>query len=103
MSKRDVLSVLQEDGNFKLLEIKSINARTLLCWINTNDEIISVALFADEQECDEMDQKKLTEWGYPTHFVSNIIFIEEASQVVSLYLKDMEDKNFWWEKIKTNH
>ena len=37
-----------------------------------------------------------TTWGYITGMISDISDIKQTSFVVSLYLKDMENDNFWW-------
>ena len=97
--KIEPFPVLEEDGQFKLLEIKQINNRTLVCWVNTDDSIISLAIFHDSERPNEISQKaSLSQWGYPTYFVSEMLDTEEASEIVTLYLKDMMANNFWWEK-----
>ena len=98
----DKFSVLQEDGNFKLLELKHINMRTLVCWLNTDDGIISIALFHNNEKPNSLSSKaSLTQWGYPTYFISDMIDEKEAAKVVTLYLKDMLAKKFWWEIDKS--
>jgi hypothetical protein len=87
-----------EDG-WKLLEEKSINDRTLVCWYNPNDSIISLVIFHLTEQPNALSQRSPhSNWGYVTHMVTRMYTIKEAGEVVSLYLQDMEKDNCWWEK-----
>lgn len=93
-------SILQEDGNFQLLELKKNHERTLICWLNTDDNIVSIALFHKNEKPNALSHRVLlTKWGYPTYFISNMT-TTEAANIVTLYLKDIQDENFWWETDK---
>lgn len=103
MKKRDLLSNLKQSlsnqDEYKLLEEKTINNRTILCWYNSNDNIISISLFNTSEKPNELSRRSpLTNWGYVTYMATNMMTTKEASEVVSLYLKDMESNNFWWER-----
>ena len=93
------LDVLEENDGWKLLEEKTFNDRTLVCWYNPNDSVISLMLFHLTDQPNEISQRSpYTTWGYMTYAVSGMYTCEEAANVVSLYLQDMEKENFWWEK-----
>ena len=91
---------IYEDQGWKLLEEKSINDRTLVAWYNPNDKVISLAIFHLTDQPNELSKraKLLSTWGYPTHFATQMMTAKEAAEVVSLYLKDMENDSCWWEK-----
>lgn len=90
--------IKQEEG-WKLLEEKTINDRTLLAWYNPDDKIISLMLFhlIDQPNAVSL-RSPYTTWGYVTHMATGIYNCKEAAEVVGLYLKDIENDNFWWEK-----
>jgi hypothetical protein len=97
-------SVLDQDENILLLERVISNGRTLICWINTDDDIISISLFNLFQRPNRLSRKSTKKiWGYPTHFVSNIETCQEAAEVVTLYVKDFEKENYWWEQDLAVH
>jgi len=91
--------IIEEDEGWLLLEQKTINKRTLISWYNPNSQTISLFLFHNTEKPNEFSQRATPSvWGYPTYFVTNMMTTKEASEVVSLYLQDMEKDNFWWEK-----
>jgi len=86
------------DEGWKLLEQASFNGRTLICWLNPKNDIISIFLFNLLSQPNDLSRRSnLSQWGWSTHYVSNITTTMEASQVVGLYLQDMEKQNYWWE------
>jgi hypothetical protein len=97
-NKLGSFDILEEDDGWKLLEERSINDRTLVCWYNPNNQIISVALFHLTDNIRNISVKN-DFWGFPTYYVTRMHTPTEAANIVSLYLKDMEDGNFWWEKV----
>lgn len=87
----------QEDG-WKLLEQVSINDRTLIAWYNPEDGIISLMIGHLTDQPNELSKRSpYTTWGYITHVVTGVYTCEEAGNVVSLYLQDMESEKYWWE------
>lgn len=87
----------QEDG-WKLLEQVSINDRTLIAWYNPDDGIISLMISHLTDQPNELSKRSpYTTWGYITHMVTGMYTCEEAGNVVSLYLQDMESEKYWWE------
>lgn len=89
---------LDEEDGWKLLEERSINDRTLVAWYNPNDSIISFAIMHLTEQPNALSQRSpYTTWGYVTHMETKMYTTKEAAEVVSLYLKDMEDGNYWWE------
>lgn len=96
---KDLQNPLDEDEGWKLLEQQSINDRTVMVWYNPNDEIISLMIFNLTEQPNKLSQNSpYTTWGYITHSETNISSCEEASEVVSLYLQDIENENYWWEE-----
>jgi len=94
------LGVLREEDGWKLLEEKTINDRTILVWYNPNDQVISLMLFNVSEQPNEVSKRSpYTTWGYVTFFASQMKTPKEAAEVVSLYLKDMENEKYWWECI----
>lgn len=87
-----------QDG-WKLLEERTFNDRTLIAWYNPNDSVISLIITHLLEQPNELSKRSpYTTWGYVTHMVSGMYTCEEASEVVSLYLQDIENENAWWEK-----
>jgi hypothetical protein len=87
-----------EDDGWKLLEQVSINDRSLVCWYNPNDGVISLSLFHLTEQPNEISKRSpYTTWGFVTGMVSGMYTEREAAEVVSLYLQDIERENFWWE------
>ena len=90
---------LDEEDGWKLLEKFTFNDRTLIAWYCPNDSIISLIIANLLDQPNELSKKSpYTTWGYVTHTVSEMYNCEEAANVVSLYMKDMENEIFWWEK-----
>lgn len=90
---------LDEKDEWKLLEEKSINDRSLIAWYNPEDGVISLAITNLTDQPNEMSKRSpYTTWGYITHMETYMQTPSEAAEVVSLYLQDMEKDNFWWEK-----
>lgn len=92
--------VLDEKDGYKLLEEKTINDRTLLCYYNPTDRTISLMLFHLTDQPNSVSKRSpYTTWGYLTFFTTNMMSEKEAAEVVSLYLQDMEKDNYFWESI----
>lgn len=86
------------DG-WKLLERKTINDRTLIAYYNNDTKQFNLVIFNLTEQPNELSQySPETSWGYVTHMVSNMYKTEEAAEVVSLYLQDIEKNNYWWEE-----
>lgn len=89
-----------EDKSWKLLEEKSINDRTLIAWYAPEQKMISLVIFNLTDQPNEISKKApYSNWGFLTHYVSQMYTSEEAAKVVSLYLQDMESEKYWWELI----
>lgn len=93
------MRVISEDQGWKLLEQVTINDRSLVCWYNPNDSVISLSLFSLVDQPNELSKRSIyTTWGYVTHMESNMMTVKEAAEVVGLYMKDLESGNYFWEK-----
>ena len=91
-------NIIDRDDNMILLERRTFNGRTLLCWYNEDTYQANVCIFNLEERPNSLSQRSTeSQWGWMTHFIQNIETIPEAAEVVSLYLQDMEKDNFWWE------
>jgi len=91
---------LDEQDGWKLLEERSINDRTLVAWYNPDDSIISFAIMHLTEQPNALSlRSSYTTWGYITHMESMMYTTSEAAEVVSLYLQDMENENYWWENV----
>jgi hypothetical protein len=89
-----------EDKSWKLLEEKSINDRTIIVWYSPEKKMISLVLFNLTDQPNEISKKAPhSNWGFLTHYISQMYSEKEAAEVVSLYLKDMESGKAWWELI----
>lgn len=96
--KKSELPVISEEEGWKLLEEITINDRSLVCWYNPKDSIISLSLFHLTDQPNEISRlSPYTTWGYITHMETNMLTSREAAEVVSLYLKDLENDKIWWE------
>ena len=94
----DFNNPINEEGGWKLLEEFTFNNRTLIAWYNPNDGIISLLLTHLTDQPNELSRRSPhTAWGYVTYMVSGIYTCNEAADVVSLYVKDIEKENYWWE------
>ncbi len=89
--------VKQSDEGFILLELREIQDRTLICWYNPNYGDISINLFHKVPTNELSKRHGPSEWGYPAKYITEIQSTMEASEIVGLYLQDMEKGNFWWE------
>ena len=95
-----LLETIDEEEGWKLLERKTINDRTLICWYNPDTNIVSLFLFHITEQPNELSKRSpYSTFGYATHYVTSMYTLKEASEVVSLYLQDMENDRFWWEKL----
>lgn len=88
----------KEDG-WRLLEEKTINDRTLVAFYNEDQKTSGLMIFHLTDQPNELSKKapESHTWGFCTHMILNIHTLKEASEVVSLYLIDMETDKFWWE------
>ena len=84
---------------FKLLEQISINERSLVASYDCNEKTINLVLFNLTEQPNKISKSApKSTWGYATHFVDKMMTEKEAAEVVGLYLKDIENENFWWEE-----
>jgi len=96
------MTVLEFTNNkeWKLLEEKTINDRTIIVWYNPSVKTVNFVMFHLTDQPNEISKKSPhSHWGFVTFFVFNISYIKEASEVVSLYMQDLENGNYWWESI----
>lgn len=90
---------IDEDETHKLLEQISINERTLVATYDIANKSISMVLFHLTEQPNQISKLAAeSTWGYTTHFVDKMMTEKEAAEVVGLFLKDIENENFWWEK-----
>jgi hypothetical protein len=95
-----LLETIDEEEGWKLLERKTINDRTLICWYNPDTNIVSLCLFHLTERPNELSKRSPeSTWGFATAYVTGMYTLKEASEVVSLYLQDMEADRFWWENL----
>lgn len=95
----DFNNPIDEGDGWKLLERITFNDRTLIAWYNPGNNIISIIITHLYEQPNQLSkQSPYTTWGYVTHFVQGMHTCKEAAEVVSLYLKDIENENAWWEK-----
>lgn len=91
---------IDEDDGWLLLERQTINDRTLLCWYSPTKGEINIAIFNLVEPINSLAKRSSeSQWGWMTHFIENIKTEIEATEVVNLYLKDMQTDNYWWEKL----
>lgn len=94
---------IDEDDGWLLLERQTINDRTLLCWYNPNIDQISISLFNLLEQPNQLSQMSTeSQWGYMTHYIQDIKSDREATELVNLYLEDLNKENYWWESIPNN-
>lgn len=94
----DFNNPLAEEDGWKLLEEFTFNDRTIIAWYNADDGVISLILTHLTDKPNELSKRSpYTTWGYVTWMVSEMYTCEEAASVVSLYMKDMQKENYWWE------
>lgn len=96
--KLDIDNPIDADGDFKLLENRSINDRSLICWYNIVDKTYNLSIFHISEQPNELSKRSpYTTWGYMTYAASDMATATEAAEVVGLYLQDIESDNCWWE------
>jgi len=87
-----------DTDNVKLLEEISINDRTIISWYDADFDKYSIIIFHLYEQPNAMaKQCECSTWGYPTHLITNISTMYEAVEVFTLFLKDFESQNYWWE------
>ena len=103
----DLSDPIDEDNGWLLLERQVINDRTLLCWFNPDTGYISISLFHQYSQPNDLSKRAVqSQWGYMTYFVDHIKTEIDATQYVNDFLTDLENGNTWWEgpaKVPTNH
>lgn len=96
--KKEFENPIAEEDGWKLLEERTFNDRTLIAWYNPDNSVISLMISHLTDQPNNMSKRSpYTTWGYITHMVTRMYTCKEASEVVSLYLKDIESENYWWE------
>ena len=96
---KNIANPIEQDSERKLLEQITINDRSLVAWYEMDTESISLMLFHyDERPNDLSKLSPYTTWGYLTRSEEKMMSEAEAAEVVSLYLQDIENQNFWWEE-----
>ena len=96
---KNINDPIEEDSERKLLEQVTINERSLVAWYEVDTESISLMLFHYDEQPNALSKlSPYTTWGYLTRAEEKMMTEKEAAEVVGLYLKDMEQENFWWEK-----
>lgn len=86
-----------EQGMVKLEEY-SFNDRSIVVWYDVHKKLASLMLFHLTDQVNEQAQKSpYTTWGYCTGILLNQMTIPEAGVVISKYIRDMENENYWWE------
>jgi hypothetical protein len=94
----DFNNPIDEQDGWKLLEEFTFNDRTLVAWYNDDTSNISLILTHLTDQPNELSKRSpYTTWGYVTWMVSEMKTCQEAAEVVSLYLQDIEKENWWWE------
>ena len=84
--------------DWKLLEYITINDRTLLCYYNGDLNQSGLLIFHLTDTPNELSRRSpYATYGYCTHIVFNMHTLKEAAEIYGLYLKDINDENFWWE------
>ena len=92
------MKTISEEDGWRLLEQITFNDRTLLCWYNPNNSVISLFLFNAFDKPNSLSERSPeSTYGYVTHMVTGMYSELEAAEVVGLYLKDLEKDNIWWE------
>lgn len=91
---------LDEKDEWKLLEEKTINDRSLVAWYCPDTSIISFVLTHISDKPNALSERSpYTTWGYITHLETKMHTAKEAAEVISLYLQDLEQENYWWENV----
>ena len=95
-----MFDIIDEEDGWKLLEEFTRNDRTIIVWYNPNDGVISLIITHLDGQPNALSQRSpYTTWGYVTHMETKMMTESEAAEVVGLYLKDMENDNWWWENV----
>lgn len=95
----DFDNYIEEDDGWLLLCRETLNDRTIIMWFNGYTDQVNMSIFHQFEQPNAFSRRaKESQWGFMTHFVENIKTEEEATQLVNLYLKDMDEDNIWWEK-----
>ena len=98
MKNSEEFDVIDEEDGWLLLEEKTINDRTIVCWYNPNTNNISIMIMHLTDRPNELSNRTPeTQWGWVTHIKDGMCTSAEAAEVVGLYLKDMENDDYWWE------
>lgn len=90
----------EKSTNWKLLEEKTINDRSLVCWYEPDEKQAKFMIFHLTDQPNALSKESpYTNWGYLVYHISGLYSTKETAEVVSLYLKDMENDNCWWENL----
>ena len=94
---------LEEDDGWLLLCRHTLNDRTIIMWYNPEKDQINMSLFHQFEQPNAFSRRaKESQWGYMTYFIEEIKTEDEATEIVNLYLEDIEKENCWWEKDTTH-
>lgn len=82
------------------LEDYTFNDRSIVVWYDNSTSKVSFMLFHLTDQVNENAKKSpYTTWGYCTGMITNNMSISEAGEVISRYIQDMENENYWWELV----
>lgn len=87
-----------EEDEMRLIQEISYAGRTILTWYNTTQKFFGFTIFNYRDQpniCSKLHS--LTQWGYVTYNGVGIAEYKEASEVVTHYITDLFDRDFWWE------
>lgn len=86
-----------------LLEKKEHNDRIMVCWgnkeSNDSDMALHISILVKDVPPEHASVYSKHEWGYLEHSVGNIGTTQEAAELFSLFLQDIEQDNIWWSKL----
>ena len=91
------LKTIDEDNDIKLLEQITINDRSLVATYDKKKKNFQMTIFHLTEKPTNMPIVEST-WGFVRLFVDKMLTTKEAAEVVGLYMKDIENENYWWEK-----
>ena len=95
---KNINNPIDENPERILLEKITINERSLVAWYEVESKSISLMLFHYDEQPNALSKlSPYTTWGYLTRAEEKMMSEAEAAEVVGLYLKDIENENFWWE------
>jgi len=84
--------------NVRLIDTISINERTIVSWFDLYDKDFSFAIYHLTDQPNTLSKlMPYCMWGYMTYVAPPIADPGEASEVYSLYLKDLIANKNWWE------